>query len=98
MNKGRVRQTAEPSRIYGFPTTRFVADFIGHCNLLSGPVSANADGIVTVDIAGLGSVRVATNSGIAPGRRGTVAVRPEKIRIAAGAPADTPDNHCRGTV
>jgi energy-coupling factor transporter ATP-binding protein EcfA2 len=44
MNKGRVEQLDEPSRIYSFPKTRFVADFIGHCNLLSGPVSANATG------------------------------------------------------
>ncbi len=42
MNRGRVEQLDEPSRIYGFPRSRFVADFIGHCNLLSGPVAANA--------------------------------------------------------
>ncbi|HEV2008427.1 MAG TPA: ABC transporter ATP-binding protein, partial [Burkholderiales bacterium] len=54
MNAGRVEQLDQPSRIYGFPRTRFVADFIGHCNLLSGPVSGNADGIVTVEVAGLG--------------------------------------------
>ena len=37
MNRGRVEQLDEPSRIYGFPKTRFVADFIGTCNLLTGP-------------------------------------------------------------
>src|SRR6478735_12423708 len=57
MNKGRVEQVDEPSRIYGFPRTRFVADFIGHCNLFSGPVTSNEGGIVTVDVAGLGAVR-----------------------------------------
>jgi spermidine/putrescine transport system ATP-binding protein len=98
MNKGRVEQLDEPSRIYSFPKTRFVADFIGHCNLLSGPVSANAGGVVTVDVAGLGPVRVATGSALAAGRPGTVALRPEKIRIEAAATADTPDNHFRGTV
>jgi spermidine/putrescine transport system ATP-binding protein len=98
MNRGQVEQLDEPSRIYGFPRTRFVADFIGHCNLLAGPVIANADGIVSLDVAGLGPVRVAATSTIAPGRPGTVALRPEKIRIQAAAPIDTPDNHCRGTV
>ena len=39
MNRGRVEQMDEPSRIYGFPRSRFVADFIGHCNLFSGPVA-----------------------------------------------------------
>jgi len=98
MNRGHVEQLDEPSRIYGFPRSRFVADFIGHCNLLSGPVAANAGGVVTVDVAGLGPVRVAAASPLAPGKPATVALRPEKIRIAAAAPADTPDNHFRGKV
>ena len=38
MNKGRVEQLDQPSKIYSFPTSRFVADFIGTCNLLEGPV------------------------------------------------------------
>src|SRR6185295_6827949 len=96
MNAGHVEQEDEPSRIYGFPRTRFVADFIGHCNLLSGPVTASAGGIVTVDVPGLGPVRVAAETAAAVGTRGTVALRPEKIRIGASATADTPDNHCGG--
>jgi spermidine/putrescine transport system ATP-binding protein len=35
---------------------------------------------------------------VAASARGTVAIRPEKIRIAAEAPSDTPDNHFRGAV
>jgi spermidine/putrescine transport system ATP-binding protein len=100
MNRGRVEQLDEPSKIYGFPRTRFVADFIGHCNLFSGPVAANANGVVTVDVAGLGPVRVAAQSTIAAGANATVALRPEKIRIAAEAPHDSESggNHHRGTV
>jgi spermidine/putrescine transport system ATP-binding protein len=98
MNCGRVEQVDEPSRIYGFPKTRFVADFIGHCNLLSGPVSANAGGMLTLDVAGLGPVRVASDSALSPGRPGTIALRPEKIRIEAAAAEGTPDNRFCGTV
>jgi spermidine/putrescine transport system ATP-binding protein len=98
MNTGHVEQEDEPSRIYGFPRTRFVADFIGHCNLLSGPVIANMGGIVTVDVPALGSVRVAAETQAAVGSPATIALRPEKIRIAKAAPTDTPDNHCAGTV
>jgi spermidine/putrescine transport system ATP-binding protein len=98
MNRGHVEQLDEPSKIYGFPKTRFVADFIGHCNLLSGPVTGNSGGIVTMEVAGLGPVRVAADSTLVAGRPGTVALRPEKIRIEAAAPVDTPDNHYRGTV
>jgi spermidine/putrescine transport system ATP-binding protein len=98
MDQGRVEQLDEPSKIYSFPRTRFVADFIGHCNIFSGPVVANANGVVTVEVSALGPVRVAADSGVAPGRAGSVALRPEKIRIQATAPAGTPDNRYRGTV
>ena len=98
MNTGRVEQMDEPSKIYGAPKSRFVADFIGHCNLLSGPVTANAGGVVTIDVAGLGAIRVAATSALAVGHPATVALRPEKIRIEAAAAADSADNHFRGTV
>jgi spermidine/putrescine transport system ATP-binding protein len=98
MNRARVEQVDEPAKIYGFPSTRFVADFIGHCNLLSGPVHERVNGVVALDVPGLGTVRVAAASTLPPGRPGTIALRPEKIRIEAAAPAHTPDNHCRGTV
>src|SRR5438309_1219867 len=80
MNKGRVEQLDQPSKIYSFPTSRFVADFIGKCNLLEGPVSASSGGLVTVDVPALGSVRVATDSSLPPGPPATIALRPEEIR------------------
>jgi len=98
MNKGRVEQLDEPSRIYGFPRTRFVADFIGQCNLFSGLATPSGDGVVTLDVPALGPVRVATESKLPAGRPGTLALRPEKIRIQTVAPPDTTDNHYRGTV
>jgi spermidine/putrescine transport system ATP-binding protein len=97
MNKGKVEQTDEPTKIYGFPRTRFVADFIGHCNLFSGRVVENAGGIVTIDIPGLGRAQVAAGTPVQPGAPGTIALRPEKIRIQT-AEAITRPNHYRGTV
>ena len=98
MNKGRVEQVDEPSRIYGFPRTRFVADFIGHCNLLSGTVRRAAGGEIELDVPGLGPVRGTADAAVATGAEGSIALRPEKIRLTAGNPGDTPDNHFRGTV
>jgi spermidine/putrescine transport system ATP-binding protein len=97
MNRGRVEQVDEPSNIYNFPRTRFVADFIGHCNLLTGSVKNNANGVVTLDVEGLGAVDVAAASAIAPGRSGAIALRPEKIRIESPS-ANTDSRHYRGTV
>ena len=98
MDRGRVEQVDEPSRIYGFPRTRFVADFIGHCNLFSGPVTANEGGVVTLDVAGLGPVRARADTTTAPGREATIALRPEKTRLAPAGAAASEDNHFTGTV
>ncbi len=86
MDRGRVEQVDEPSRIYGFPRTRFVADFIGHCNLFTGPVTANDGSVVTVAAPGLGPVRAAAASAVAVGAQATIALRPEKTRLAIVAP------------
>ncbi len=98
MNKGRVEQLDEPSKIYSFPKSRFVADFIGTCNLLDGSVADGSNGQVTIDVSGLGPVRVATDVPTTTGASGAIALRPEKIRIEAAAPAATPDNHFRGKI
>ena len=98
MNGGRVEQLDAPSRIYSFPRTRFVADFIGTCNLLVGPVTANAGGTVAVDVRGLGPVKVAAASAMALGEEGAIALRPEKISLHGEAPDIAADNHFRGTV
>ncbi len=98
MSKGRVEQLDEPSKIYGFPRTRFVADFIGQCNLFSGPITGGVNGVLTLDVPTLGQARIATASKAPPGRVGTIALRPEKIRIQSAAATDTSDNHFRGTV
>ena len=91
MNKGRVEQLDQPSKIYSFPTSRFVADFIGKCNLLEGPVTASGNGAVSIDVEGLGPVRVATGVAAAAGKSGAIALRPEKIRVAASAPNAAPN-------
>jgi spermidine/putrescine transport system ATP-binding protein len=82
MNRGRVEQVDEPSNIYNFPRTRFVADFIGHCNLLTGSVKNNANGVVTLDVEGLGAVDVAKRSASSPRPR-------TRIRGTIAAPSPT---------
>src|SRR5689334_4452942 len=102
MNKGRVEQIDEPSRLYSFPKSRFVADFIGTCNLLEGSVTSSAGGVVAIEVEGLGAVHAATPGAIVPPAAGAIALRPEKIRVqAAGGTAAGSDgraNHFAGTV
>jgi spermidine/putrescine transport system ATP-binding protein len=102
MNRGHVEQLDEPSRIYSFPATRFVADFIGHCNLFDGSVDAAAPSaagtLVDLEVARLGRVRAIASGDIRSGTTGSLAVRPERIRISA-QPTQAPDeNHYAGHV
>ena len=98
MNQGRVEQVDEPDRLYGFPRTRFVADFIGTCNLLAGPVTDIGAGVATIDVPELGPVTVATDSPAARGNDGAVALRPEKVRLTAQGTAAIGANRFAGTV
>jgi spermidine/putrescine transport system ATP-binding protein len=98
MNHGKVEQLDEPSKIYGFPKSRFVADFIGTCNLLDGAVSDNKSDQTEIEIKGLGRVKTGKVDGAAPGVKGALALRPEKIRIGSQLTTSNEENHYKGQV
>ena len=98
MNGGRVEQVDAPEKLYSLPRTRFVADFIGTCNLLAGPVS-RADGAgIAIEVADLGTVVVKSDARPALQSEGAVALRPEKVRLAAPGPAMPGENRFAGVV
>ncbi len=75
MSAGRILQIGTPREIYTAPESRFVADFIGETNFLSGRASG---GVVTLE--GGGEVDV---PGVLDGPV-TLAVRPEQVRLDGG--------------
>lgn len=98
MNGGRVEQLDEPSRIYDCPRNRFVADFIGTCNLIEAGVAVTGEDKMVLEIAGLGEVAAKNPGGAAVGERGVLALRPEKIRIAPQLAPESEENHFHGRV
>lgn len=90
MNQGRIEQLGSPEVIYSFPQSRFVADFIGQCNLLDATVSACSAEHMTLAIGGLGKIEARHCGDLLPGDKGTLALRPEKIRLEA---ATNPNGH-----
>ncbi len=86
MNQGRVEQIGPPAQIYEGPATRFVAEFIGLCNLLEGTVGAVQGGEVIVETRGGLRLRVAGGPA-APGERVAVVIRPEHVVPAPAADA-----------
>ena len=98
MNQGRIEQLDEPSRIYGFPQNRFVADFIGNCNLLEAAVVERRDGLLRLEAAGLGEILAPAAGDVKEGDRGVLALRPEQVRIGAADHAPEGANRFPGTV
>ena len=98
MNEGRVEQLDEPSRIYGFPRNRFVANFIGTINLLDAEVSACDAALLRLNVGALGEVMAPARAGIATGTLGSFAIRPEQVRICAAGEALPCENRFPGRV
>ena len=90
MSKGRLLQVGTALEIYEEPNCRFVADFIGETNFISGPVLSTADGQAEFEADGLRMLADA-GSDVRPGAPATLAVRPERVRLSAEKPADTPN-------
>jgi spermidine/putrescine transport system ATP-binding protein len=80
MHAGRVEQLGTPEELYEHPTTRFVADFIGTTNLLSGAIeSSDAVGAV-VRLDGGDVCRIGAG-GLEVGGTVELSVRPESILL-----------------
>jgi iron(III) transport system ATP-binding protein len=87
MNAGRIEQIGAPQHIYDRPNTRFVADFVGSANLLSGHVAPGAvqAGIVRFNTDDGMSLLVTAN-GALRGGEDTVALRASYINLSAQPP------------
>jgi spermidine/putrescine transport system ATP-binding protein len=97
MNAGRIEQMDEPSRIYGFPRNRFVADFIGNVNLHEATVTATGPQLMLM-LGKLGQVVAPARGDVAVGTKGAFVIRPEQVKIrAVSEPTDDP-NQFEGSV
>ncbi len=98
MNKGKIVQIGTPRQIYEFPTTRFVADFIGSVNLFDGTLVEDEPEYVRVRCPDL-PVPVHVDHGVSapPDAQLWVAIRPEKLHLQREKPA-ADDNWARGII
>lgn len=97
LGDGRICQVGSPREVYRHPCSKFVADFIGETNFISGKVASVSDGHVMVstnwgDFRGIpGNVALKFN----PGDSVALSVRPETWKLHVGAPAE---NAVRGRI
>jgi len=99
MEEGRVWQIGSPQEVYEYPSSTYVADFIGDMNMFDGIVIDEDAENVIVESDALGCQLNLTNSAGAPiGAQVTVAIRPEKIFMSKRTPKITEHNCVQGTV
>jgi ABC-type Fe3+/spermidine/putrescine transport system ATPase subunit len=83
MNQGRIEQLGAPLEVYEHPRNRFAAGFLGVANFLEGRVATVSGSEARIEL-GLGGQAVAPVGSYRPGEAALLAVRPEKITVAAG--------------
>jgi len=96
MERGKTLQVGAPLEIYEAPNCRFVADFIGETNFISGVVTSVDGAHAEFEADGLRFVANA-DPGVVQGAQATLAVRPERVQLSREAPDNTP-NVFRGEV
>jgi spermidine/putrescine transport system ATP-binding protein len=93
MNAGRIEQLGSPRELYEYPATRFVANFIGTSNILTGRLERKGDAWA---LAGLGPdqrVMVTDAGETSQGQEVELAVRPEKM-VLRGEHDPPPPDRC----
>jgi len=79
MHRGRIEQLGAPRQVYERPATRFVADFLGASSFLR----ARATAADRATLAGT-ALRI-TGAALSAGTDVELAVRPERVQLAAGS-------------
>jgi putative spermidine/putrescine transport system ATP-binding protein len=93
-NDGRIEQVGTGEELYERPASLFVADFVGESNIFRGRFEAARDGgaVVANGRRLAVSSAAAARTGVASGSAAALIVRPERLRLGAGA------NRLAGTV
>ncbi|MCL5676871.1 MAG: ABC transporter ATP-binding protein [Firmicutes bacterium] len=97
MHEGLIEQFGTPEEIYNRPHSRFVADFVGETNLLSGEVAAVTSGGL---IVACGDIRVSAPGleGVAKGTKVHLSIRPESIKVRTGSGSSEGANQLPGVI
>jgi putative spermidine/putrescine transport system ATP-binding protein len=93
MSEGRIEQIGTPAEIYNFPSTAFVASFVGTLNLVTAGVVDGSAGRLSIVGQEVRASRVTTD--IPTNGRVTLALRPEGMALGEGG---AESNRLRGTV
>jgi iron(III) transport system ATP-binding protein len=97
MNAGAVLQVGGPEDIYHRPGTQFVAEFLGHCNILDArAVAATSAGTTELVLRANGKQITVSGEDLAVGDQVQLAIRPEAITVDDHEGAAGPNTYPAG--
>ena len=84
MREGQLEQVAAPNELYSTPSNRFVAEFVGESNIVSGRlIETTAGGEAVMEVGGL-RLTICCRQAMAAGTLVSVLIRPEVSRLPGG--------------
>lgn len=92
MSNGEIDQVGTPKEIYRAPATRFVAEFVGRNNILTGTVAASANGTSDITTPS-GSFKV--NADLTVGDDATFVVSADLVQVSPEKPDAENTVQCR---
>ncbi|MGE0845905.1 MAG: ABC transporter ATP-binding protein [Flavobacteriaceae bacterium] len=81
MSSGSILQIGSPREIYDRPAVRFVADFIGESNMLSGTIATARGSVATVKLKSGEAIEARLSEASPRAGDVTVVIRPEHLRL-----------------
>jgi iron(III) transport system ATP-binding protein len=85
MGAGRILRDGPPEQVYSEPRSRFVAEFIGHCNFIDGVVEDHGSGPRLSNDVIRSGIELSAVTCQSPGTSLTVAIRPEDVEVTAAS-------------
>ncbi len=98
MNAGKIVQLSTPREIYRNPASPFIADFVGHSNLLLGVPVESAQGSLGIRLTDSQVIELEARPAGRPAPRLQVAIRPEHIILRTEPGATATRNLLRGRI
>ena len=89
MHRGRIEHCGSGHQVYHEPATAFVAEFIGHTNLLEAELIARMNGVVRCRLHPGLELDLPGERWPADLRRGRLSIRPEKLHLSRRPPGPT---------
>ena len=84
MSSGNILQVGSPWDVYDHPAERFVADFIGETNFLTGMVESAGNGQARIALRSGAKICATAAAGFRAGGNATLMVRPEHAKLVKG--------------